>query len=279
MFQFQQRKTDYSSDQEEGNINYLLFSATFPKAARDLAKEHLAHDHVRIRVGRAGSTHFNIKQDIIYVEASAKRKALFDLLMSMPPARTIVFVNSKRSADELDDYLYNLDIPCTSIHGDRTQREREDSLRAFRLGKCPVLIATGVSGRGLDIHNVLHVVNFDLPSRSFGGIEEYTHRIGKYPISLKEHSTDIISGRTGRIGNQGLATSFYNDRDEEMAETLVKTLLETRQAIPDFLEAHIPEGFTAQGEGNLDLLKFEADSDFGDDDNQGDADANDDGWS
>jgi ATP-dependent RNA helicase DDX3X len=155
-----------------------MFSATFPKIARDLAKEHLAHDHVRIRVGRAGSSHVNIKQDVIFVEAHAKRTALFDLLMSAPPARTIIFVNSKRSADELDDFLFNSNIPCTSIHGDRTQKEREDSIRAFRSGKAPVLIATGVSARGLDIHNVMHVINYDMPSPNYGGIEEYTHRIG-----------------------------------------------------------------------------------------------------
>jgi ATP-dependent RNA helicase DDX3X len=158
----------------------MMFSATFPKNVRDLAKEHLKHDHVRIRVGRMGSTHENIKQDVIFVEASAKRQALYDLLMSAPPARTIIFVNSKRAADEIDDYLFNRGMPCTSIHADRTQREREDSIRAFRNGKAPILIATGVSARGIDIHNVMHVINFDLPSPQYGGIEEYTHRIGKF---------------------------------------------------------------------------------------------------
>lgn len=157
----------------------MMFSATFPKIARDLATQHLAHDHVRIRVGRAGSSHQNIKQEIIYVEPSMKKQAVFDLLMSAPPARTIIFVNSKRAADEVDDYLFNREIPCTGIHGDRTQREREDSIRAFRSGKAPVLIATGVSARGLDIHHVAHVINYDLPSNQHGGIDEYTHRIGK----------------------------------------------------------------------------------------------------
>lgn len=65
------------------------------------------------------------------------------------------------------------------MHSDRTQREREDSLRAFRTGKCPILIATGVSARGLDITSVSHVINLDMPSMQFGGIEEYMHRIGK----------------------------------------------------------------------------------------------------
>jgi ATP-dependent RNA helicase DDX3X len=133
----------------------MMFSATFPKSARDLAKENLAHDHVRIRVGRAGSSHVNIKQSIVFVEPSMKRTALLDLIYANPPARTIIFVNSKRTADELDDYLYNLELPCTSIHSDRTQREREDALRAFRTGKTPILIATGVSARGLDMRNVM----------------------------------------------------------------------------------------------------------------------------
>lgn len=169
-----------------------MFSATFPKIARELATKHLAHDHVRIRVGRAGSTHHNIKQEIIYVEPAMKQQALFDLLMSVPPARTIVFVNSKRAADEVDDYLFNRGFPCTSIHGDRTQREREDSIRGFRTGKAPVLIATGVSARGLDVHHVAHVINYDLPSTQHGGIEEYTHRIGKPIPSRSPGETDKL---------------------------------------------------------------------------------------
>lgn len=156
----------------------MMFSATFPKPARDLAKAHLAHDHVRIRVGRAGSSHKNIQQEIIYVESAKKRKCLHDLLFAIPFARTIIFVNSKRSADELDDYLWNEGFPSTSIHADRTQREREDALRNFKTGKAPILVATGVSARGLDIRNVMHVINYELPKAQFGGIEEYTHRIG-----------------------------------------------------------------------------------------------------
>ena len=76
---------------------------------------------------------------------------------------------------------------------------------------------------------------------------------------------DILKGRTGRIGNIGLATSFYNERDADLAEALVKTMCETHQVIPDFLESFIPEGFTPDGHGDVATLKFEADSDFGDD--------------
>ncbi|EHK97387.1 putative ATP-dependent RNA helicase ded1 [Glarea lozoyensis 74030] len=229
-------------DQELKKI--MSGGATFNKAARDLANHHLAMDHCKIRVGRAGSTHKNIKQDIVWVESSQKKKALIDLLMSLPPARTMIFVNSKRGCDEVDDYLFNLNMPCTSIHSDRTQREREDSIRSFRTARCPILIATPVAARGLDIANVVHVINYDLPSNSHGGIEEYMHRIG----------------RTGRIGNHGLATSFYNERDSDLGEMLVKTLLETNQEIPDFLTDLIPEGFVP-GQGDVSTLKFEMDSD------------------
>ncbi|MCJ1416330.1 hypothetical protein MMC32_002665 [Xylographa parallela] len=211
---------------EDADHRFMMFSATFPKEARKLAKVLLASNYIRIRVGRAaGTTHLNVTQNVIFVEESRKREALFALLMATPPARTIVFVNGKKAADFLDDFLYNQGLPSTSIHSDRTQREREDAMRAFKSGKAPVLVATGVTARGLDIINVMHVINFDLPSKDHGGIQEYIHRIG----------------RTARIGNVGVATSFYNDRNEDLAEDLVKILTEAKQIIPDFLEQYKPE--------------------------------------
>ncbi|KAL8387302.1 hypothetical protein RB595_010008 [Gaeumannomyces hyphopodioides] len=239
-------------EQEEGNINYLLFSATFPKKIRDLAKTHLAEAHVRFRVGRAGSTHGNIIQSVVETAPFNKLQALTDLLSSLPPQRTIIFVNSKKKADELDDYLFNeARLPVTSMHADRTQREREDALRAFRKGITPIMVATGISARGIDVRNVAHVINYDLPKIEHGGIEEYTHRIG----------------RTGRIGHKGMATSFFTDHDEPLGSVLVRTMLETQQEIPEFLSHHIPEGEAREN------LKFEADSDFEDenDNNGGDA--------
>jgi ATP-dependent RNA helicase DDX3X len=101
---------------------------------------------------------------------------------------TLVFVETKKGADSLEAFLHNDGYPVTSIHGDRSQREREDALRMFRAGRCPVLVATAVAARGLDIPNVKHVINFDLPS----DIEEYVHRIG----------------RTGRMGNLGTSPPF-----------------------------------------------------------------------
>ncbi len=109
--------------------------------------------------------------------------------------------------------------------------------RAFKTGKAPLLIATGISARGLDIKNVMHIINYDLPSSEYGGIHEYVHRIG----------------RTARIGNVGMATSFYNEKNEDIAEALVKVLLETKQEIPDFLEGYKPE--------DVDNLAFDDDTD------------------
>jgi len=211
---------------EDPDHHYLMFSATFPAAARKLARDYMKESYIRIRVGRAGSSHQNISQKVVYVENHLKPMAVWDLLFACPPARTLVFVNSKRQADLLDDYLYNNSLPCTSIHSGRTQREREDAMRAFRAGAAPILITTGVAARGLDISSVMHVVNFDLPQTQHGGIDEYVHRIG----------------RTGRIGNEGLATAFFNERDESIADDLVKVLLECKQEIPDFLQTRVPEG-------------------------------------
>ena len=186
-------------------MKYLLFSATFPKAVRELAQKYLCNQHVRFRVGRAGSTTENIRQSVVKVEPHLKRQALFSLLSSMPPCRTIVFVNSKRMADELDDFLYNANLPCTSMHSDRTQLEREAALRGFRAGTAPILITTGVSARGIDVRNVLHVINYDLPSMEYGGIEEYTHRIGKLgsPVVCNADLTPQRSYRTDRTSRAG----------------------------------------------------------------------------
>ncbi|KAI5296682.1 hypothetical protein KEM52_000006 [Ascosphaera acerosa] len=210
---------------EDADHNYMMFSATFNKQCRALARKCLAADHVRIRIGRAGSAHLNVTQRIVYAEEHMKKQCLYDLLLAMPPARTLVFVNTKQQADFLDDYLFNMGLPSTSIHSDRTQREREDALRAFRTAKCPIMVATGVSARGLDIKNVMHVINFDLPTMNHGGIDEYIHRIG----------------RTARIGNVGMATSFYNhDRNADIGPEIVKILLECNQEVPDFLESEKP---------------------------------------
>ncbi|KAF2435617.1 P-loop containing nucleoside triphosphate hydrolase protein [Tothia fuscella] len=237
---------------EDPDHIYMMFSATFPKEMRKVARKYMEPDYFRIYVGRIGSTHKNIEQSICWVEENKKRDALYDLLFSEKPARTIIFVNSKRQADMIDDFLFNKGLPTTSIHSDRTQREREDAILAFKQGTCPILVTTGVAARGIDIRNVMHVINYDMPSADHGGIQEYVHRIG----------------RTARIGYTGKASSFYNNRNEDIAEDLVKLLIENGQLVPDFLEDHRP----------LDGGKIEFDDDSEPDSDEADEATGGDAW-
>lgn len=171
-----------------GERQTLMFSATFPKEIQMLARDFLSN-YIFLAVGRVGSTSENITQKIVWVEEQEKRDYLLDLLsahdFSNPSSAplTLVFVETKKGADMLEEFLHKLNFPVTSIHGDRSQYEREDALRNFRGRYTPILVATAVAARGLDIPHVTHVINFDLP----GDVEEYVHRIG----------------RTGRMGNLG----------------------------------------------------------------------------
>ncbi|KAL5606352.1 hypothetical protein BROUX41_002769 [Berkeleyomyces rouxiae] len=211
--------------------------ATFPSEVEDIAVKHLALDHVRFRVGRTGSTVQNIRQIVIQSERGKKKQALIDLLRSLPAVRTIIFVNTKTEANKLDGILFTLGIPCVAIHGDRTQVEREHAIRCFRSGRLPVLIATSLTGRGIDVKNVMHVINYDLPHGSEGGIKEYVHRIG----------------RTGRIGHRGIASSLFTDRDYDIAPDLARLLLETDQEVPDFLASYLPQGITKDNMWNTEF--------------------------
>ncbi|KAG0177624.1 hypothetical protein DFQ29_004633 [Apophysomyces sp. BC1021] len=197
----------------------LMYSATFPKEIRVLAKDFLKPNYLFLTVGRVGGTTTDITQQIRWVDEGDKREQLRELLVSQPPCRTLIFVDTKRSADSLDQFLFDNKFPSTSIHGDRTQMEREDALLAFKSGHCPILVATAVVARGIDVRNVMHVINFDMTNM----IDEYIHRIG----------------RTARVGNAGLATSFFNDRNMPIASDLTKVLQECHQKIPSFLEPYI----------------------------------------
>lgn len=114
---------------EDADHIYMMYSATFPKGAREMARQYMSEDYFRIRVGRPGQAHKNIRQAVVYVDHDQKREAVFDLLFSMEPGRTLIFCNAKPTVDLLDDFLYNRGLPTTSIHSDRNQREREDAMQ------------------------------------------------------------------------------------------------------------------------------------------------------
>ncbi|XP_071607498.1 ATP-dependent RNA helicase DDX3X isoform X1 [Heliangelus exortis] len=200
----------------KGVRHTMMFSATFPKEIQILARDFL-DEYIFLAVGRVGSTSENITQKVVWVEEADKRSFLLDLLNATgKDSLTLVFVETKKGADALENFLLDEGYACTSIHGDRSQRDREEALHQFRSGKSPILVATAVAARGLDISNVKHVINFDLPS----DIEEYVHRIG----------------RTGRVGNLGLATSFLNGKNTNITKDLLDLLVEAKQEVPSWLE-------------------------------------------
>lgn len=209
----------------------LMFSATFPRDIQMLARDFLK-DYIFLVVGRVGSTSENITQRVEYVEDEEKKSVLLDILASgeseaEDQGLILIFVETKRMADTLCDYLLYNNFRATSIHGDRTQRERERALDTFRSGQTPIMVATAVAARGLDIPNVKHVINYDLPT----DIDDYVHRIG----------------RTGRAGNVGVATAFFNRNNRGVVRDLIDILKEANQEIPQFLEAVLREASYSRG--------------------------------
>ncbi|XVF07430.1 hypothetical protein REPUB_Repub06bG0138200 [Reevesia pubescens] len=199
----------------------MLFSATFPREIQRLASDFLSN-YIFLAVGRVGSSTDLIVQRVEFVLESDKRSHLMDLLHAQREngvhgkhALTLVFVETKKGADSLEHWLCINGFPATTIHGDRTQQERELALRSFKSGKTPILVATDVAARGLDIPHVAHVVNFDLPN----DIDDYVHRIG----------------RTGRAGKTGLATAFFNESNSSLARPLAELMQEANQEVPPWL--------------------------------------------
>jgi len=172
------------------------------------------NDYVFITVGRVGSASELISQNVVYAgelrqKVNALERAIQEHLK--PGSLAVVFVETKRAADQLELDLHNAGVAVTAIHGDRSQSEREEALNCFKSGANPVLVATDVAARGLDIPNVGLVVNFDMPKQ----LDDYVHRIG----------------RTGRAGRKGVAVSFVNERCMYLPE-LGDILVEAKQDPP-----------------------------------------------
>ena len=208
----------------QGVRQTMLFSATFPKEIQKLASDFLSN-YVFLAVGRVGSSTDLIVQRVEFVHDTDKRSHLMDLLHAQrangvhgKQYLTLVFVETKKGADSLEHWLCMNGFPATTIHGDRTQQEREQALRSFKSGVTPILVATDVAARGLDIPHVAHVVNFDLPN----DIDDYVHRIG----------------RTGRAGKTGLATAFFNDNNSSLAKALSELMQEANQEVPAWLSRY-----------------------------------------
>eukprot|EP01046_Picozoa_sp_COSAG06_P017747 COSAG06_NODE_1214_length_10237_cov_116.386664_7_plen_587_part_00 len=197
----------------------LLFSATFPREIQLLASDFLKL-YVWVGVGRVGSTTENITQRVVQVEEHSKVEQMLPLLEEVE-GRTLLFVEQKKTASWLLSWLTARSVSATAIHGDRTQSEREAALSDFKSGRARVLVATDVAARGLDIAEVKHVINYDMP----GNIDDYVHRIG----------------RTARIGSKGHATSLYATgpagSNRNVGQQVYKLMSDHGQEIPPWFEA------------------------------------------
>ncbi|AQK82336.1 putative DEAD-box ATP-dependent RNA helicase family protein [Zea mays] len=199
----------------------MLFSATFPPEIQRLATDFL-HNYIFVTVGRVGSSTDLIDQKIEFVNGGEKRGFLLDILQKQSVGLsknkqplTLVFVETKREADSLQYCLQSNGFSATSIHGDRTQQERERALKSFKSGATPILVATDVASRGLDVPNVAHVINYDLPK----SIDDYVHRIG----------------RTGRAGKAGKATALFTESNHHLAKDLLELMTGAKQDVPEWL--------------------------------------------
>lgn len=194
-----------------------MFSATMPPAVERLARKYLRNPVV-VTIGTAGKTTDLITQHVIMVKESEKLDRLQRLLNDLGEKTAMVFVNTKKSADSLARQLDKLGYRVTTLHGGKTQDQREISLEGFRNKRFNCLVATDVAGRGIDIPDVAHVINFDMPSN----IEMYTHRIG----------------RTGRAGKTGIATTFLTLYDTEVFYDLKQMLMQSNSPVPPELARH-----------------------------------------
>ncbi len=186
----------------------LFFSATMPSEIGKLAKE-LLRDPVQVSVAPHGRTVERVEQKVIHVEHAKKRALLVDLLADKEMSRTLVFTRTKRGADRVAQHLTASGINAAAIHGNKSQGQRERALSEFKADKVNVLVATDIAARGIDIDQVSHVVNFELPDVP----ESYVHRIG----------------RTARAGASGMAITLCSGDERSLLRDIERL---THQTIP-----------------------------------------------
>jgi superfamily II DNA/RNA helicase len=192
----------------------LMYSATWPQEVRKLADDFLSNNvHVTIGSLELSANH-NIRQHVEVVEEFEKHNKLLKLLEELTKdgePKILIFTETKRKADELTRWMRRDGWPTMCIHGDKAQNERDFVLNQFKHGQSPILIATDVAARGLDVDDIKYVVNYDYPSCS----EDYVHRIG----------------RTGRRDRKGTSYTFFTNANAKSAQDLIKVLSEAGQEV------------------------------------------------
>jgi ATP-dependent RNA helicase RhlE len=199
----------------------LFFSATMPRAIKELADKYLTNP-AEVSVAPAATTVDRVEQSVTMVNQAEKTALLTLFLQRHEVERALVFSRTKHGADKIVRQLEAAGIGASAIHGNKSQAQRERALAAFRTGQTNVLVATDIAARGIDVPGVSHVVNFDLPDVP----EQYVHRIG----------------RTARAGADGIAIAFCSPDERGNLRDIERT---TRQRIP---VAPLPADFTAAAE-------------------------------
>jgi len=195
----------------------VLFSATFPRSVEMLARQVLDNP-VEIQVGGRSVVNSDIAQ---FVEIRPEAERFLRLLEVLgewcEKGKILIFVSSQDKCDSLFRDLLKSGYPCLSLHGGKDQSDRECTISDFKSNVCSLLIATSVAARGLDVKDLVLVVNYDPPNHH----EDYVHRVG----------------RTGRAGNKGTAITFLGPDDDKYAPDIVKALKESKQDIPADLQS------------------------------------------
>jgi len=186
----------------------LLFSATMPTPIRKLADDILKTP-VPIQVARVSSAAPSVDHWVHHIEKSEKMGLLLHVLTQTPYSRALVFSRTKHGADKMVKRLAKSGVPAAALHGNKSQGARTRALADFRSGKAPVLIATDIAARGLDVDDISHVINYDLPPEP----ETYVHRIG----------------RTGRAGATGIAVSFCDSAERNYLRAIERLIREPLQ--------------------------------------------------
>ncbi|KAL5705372.1 RNA helicase [Ranunculus cassubicifolius] len=195
-----------------------MFSATMSHLVEQLARKYLRNPVV-VNIGNPGKSTDLITQNVVMLKESEKMSKLHKILNEIGDHKTsIVFTNTKKSADFVFKSLDKSGYRVTMLHGGKSQDQRQISLEGFRNKKFNVLVATDVAGRGIDIPDVAHIINYEMP----GSIEAYTHRIG----------------RTGRAGKKGVATTFLTLQDTDVFYHLKEMLIQSKSQVPPELARH-----------------------------------------
>ncbi|CAL0335198.1 unnamed protein product [Lupinus luteus] len=196
----------------------LYWSATWPKEVEQLSRKFLYNPYKVIIGSEDLKANHSIKQHVDIVSEKQKYDKLVKLLEDiMDGSRILIFMDTKKGCDQITRQLRMDGWPALSIHGDKSQAERDWVLSEFKSGKSPIMTATDVAARGLDVKDVMYVVNYDFP----GSLEDYVHRIG----------------RTGRAGAKGTAYTFFTAANARFAKELITILEEAGQKVSPDLAA------------------------------------------